>query len=647
MRGSDATFAPEVQPRRTPPSAEIALAIGVLATIAMMIVPLPTPLLDILIATNLSASFAVLLVVLYAPNALSVASFPTVLLLTTLFRLALNVSSTRLVLLQGNAGTIIRAFGGFVVRGNYVVGAVVFLVLAIIQFLVIAKGAERIAEVGARFVLDAMPGKQMAIDAEVRAGTLDVHAARAARQLLARESQFFGAMDGAMKFVKGDVIASLVIAVINVVGGLAIGVAQKGMPVTDALKRYGLLAIGDALVSQIPALVLSTAAGLLVTRVASTDGPSTSLGDELASEWLGQPKALTIAAVFVLVLGVVPGLPALPFLLLAAGLFVAAKAAKREPHGGAPQVASVHASSGVQAVRIEFSRDLNSLVNPGKTASSVHEMLREANDRVYQELGVVIPNGSVVVSSTLTPRTVVLSIFEVPAHTLLLPEGMDAARAKSFIADACTALLRTRAADFLGLSETQRSLDQLERTCPALVRNVVPRAVSLALLTDILRRLVAEYASIRDMKAIIEALASVDSDERDVVHLTELVRARLKRALTYRLTEGALHVDVVTLDPIIEDTLRRALPRTKGGALVLAPASARDLVASVKRALSEADAAGGVHKKVLLTAADIRPHLRKLIEHTAPDVYVVSTAELVADLTLRPIARAHLGGIGD
>ncbi|MCW5835459.1 MAG: FHIPEP family type III secretion protein, partial [Labilithrix sp.] len=290
----------------------------------MMIVPLPTWLLDVLIAANLSISVAVLLVVLYVPDALAIATFPTILLLTTLFRLALNVSSVRLILLQANAGDVIKAFGQFVVRGNYVVGGVIFLVLTIIQFIVIAKGSERVAEVGARFVLDAMPGKQMAIDAELRSGAIDGNEARRRRRLLSRESQFYGSMDGAMKFVKGDVVASLVITVVNILGGLAIGVGQKGMPAVDALKRYGLLTIGDGLVSQIPALVLSTAAGVLVTRVASED-PDTPLGQELAGQLFGMPKALRVASGFVLLLAIVPGLPAAPFLVLGAALFFGAR----------------------------------------------------------------------------------------------------------------------------------------------------------------------------------------------------------------------------------------------------------------------------------------------------------------------------------
>jgi type III secretion protein V len=300
----------------------------VVAVVGLMVVPLPTWLLDLLLASNLAFSVVILLVALYVSDGLKIAAFPSILLLTTLVRLSLNVSSTRLILLQADAGEVIRAFGQFVVRGNYVVGGVVFLVLAIIQFVVIAKGSERVAEVGARFTLDALPGKQMAIDAELRSGSIDSNEARSRRRGLNRESQFYGAMDGAMKFVKGDVIASLLIAIINLLGGLAIGVFQRGLDAEVALKRYGLLTIGDGLVTQIPSLVLATAAGILVTRVASED-PDRPLGAELAAQLLGQPRALLVASAFVLLLAAVPGLPALPFLAIGVLLFVAGKSSER------------------------------------------------------------------------------------------------------------------------------------------------------------------------------------------------------------------------------------------------------------------------------------------------------------------------------
>jgi len=646
--------------------AELALAALVVGVVAMLIVPLPTWLLDILLATNLSLSVAILLVVLYVPDALAIATFPTLLLLTTLFRLALNVSTTRLILLQANAGEVIKAFGGFVVRGNYVVGAVVFLVLTIIQFIVIAKGSERVAEVGARFVLDAMPGKQMAIDAEVRAGTLDGNEARRRRRQLSRESQFYGSMDGAMKFVKGDVIASLVITVVNILGGLAIGVGQRGMPAVDALKRYGLLTIGDGLVSQIPALVLSTAAGVLVTRVASEE-PDTPLGEELAGQLFGQPKALKVAAGFVLLLAIVPGLPAPPFFVIAVAMFFIARVRTRqmakddqrdatEPHpvtsGGGARRESPFVPM-VVPWSIEIAPELALLLEDGVSADgNARDSLRSAalglRDRIFGELGVPLPLPRVRAVAGLPARSAVVSLFEVPARVIPVPPDMSDAEAVRLVTEAAAELLRARGADFLGLAETQRLLDELEQLAPATVRNVVPKPVSLTLLTDVLRRLVEERVSIRDLRAILEALAGVASTEKDPLNLTELVRAQLRRALTFRLTRGANQLGVVLIDPIIEDTVRRAVTRTPAGAfLTLPPAAARDVVAALRRALGEATAQGGAPTPaVFLTQPDIRRFVRKLVESELPDAIVVSFAELLPEVTLRPLARANLAGIG-
>ena len=643
--------------------AELVLAALVVGVVAMMIVPLPTWLLDILLATNLSLSVAILLVVLYVPDALAIATFPTLLLLTTLFRLALNVSSTRLILLQANAGDVIKAFGGFVVRGNYVVGAVVFLILTIIQFIVIAKGSERVAEVGARFILDAMPGKQMAIDAEARSGSIDGNEARRRRRALSRESQFYGSMDGAMKFVKGDVIASLIITVINILGGLAIGVGQKGLPVVDALKRYGLLTIGDGLVSQIPALVLSTAAGVLVTRVASEE-PDTPLGEELAAQLFGQPKALKVAAAFVLLLAIVPGLPAPPFLLIAALLFFVARARTRQmaqddqreeaepsPAGARREAAFVPM---VVPWSVEMSSDLAALLESATAPDGAErESLRAASlglrERLFADLGVPLPPPRVRVAPGLPARSAVVSLFEVPARVISIAASVTDAEAVKLITEAAAELLRARASDFLGLAETQRLLDELEQLAPATVRNVVPKPVSLTLLTDVLRRLLEERVSIRDLRAILEALASVASTEKDALTLTELVRAQLRRALTFRLTRGASQLGVVLIDPIIEETVRRAVTRTPAGAfLTLAPAAARDVVAALRRSASEASALAtpGGHGAVFLTQPDIRRFVRKLVESDLPDAMVVSFAELLPEVTLRPLARANLVGIG-
>jgi type III secretion protein V len=640
--------------------AELGLALLVIAVVAMMIVPLPTWLLDLLLAANLSLSVAILLVVLYVPDALRIATFPTVLLLTTLLRLALNVSSSRLILLQANAGDVIRAFGNFVVRGNYVVGGVVFLILTIIQFVVIAKGSERVAEVGARFVLDAMPGKQMAIDAELRSGTIDGNDARRRRRTLARESQFYGAMDGAMKFVKGDVIASLVITVVNILGGLAIGVGQRGMPAVDALKRYGLLTIGDGLVSQIPALVLSTAAGVLVTRVASEE-PDTPLGEEVATQLFGMPKALQVAAVFVALLAVVPGLPALPFLVIAAGFWLIARARSRQlardvqreateprPADGGRRDAFVPV---VVPWSVEISSDLAPALDDAPGADGRDPGLRSATlalrDRVFSELGVPLPLPRVRTLDGLPPRTAVLSIFEVPARVVGVPDGALPDAVVALVTAEAHALVTARAADFLGLSEVQRLLDELEQFAPATVRNVIPKPVALPLLADVLRRLVEEGVSIRDLRAVLEGLATGAATDKDPLNLTELVRAQLRRAITFRLTRGAPQLGVVMVDGMIEDAVRRAITRTPAGSfLTLPPAAARDVVVAMRRAAGEARAAQAGAALVVLTQPDIRRFLRKLIETELPDAVVVSFSELLPEVNLRPLARANLAGIG-
>jgi len=642
--------------------AELSLALLVIAIVAMMIVPLPTWLLDVLIAANLSASVAILLVVLYVPDALAIATFPTLLLLTTLYRLALNVSSSRLILLQANAGEVIRAFGTFVVRGNYVVGAIVFLILTVIQFIVIAKGSERVAEVGARFVLDAMPGKQMAIDAELRGGSIDGTEARRRRRMLSRESQFYGAMDGAMKFVKGDVIASLIITVINIVGGLAIGVGQRGLDVVEAMKRYGLLTIGDGLVSQIPALVLSTAAGVLVTRTASEE-PGTTLGEELARQLFGIPKALGAASAFVFLLAIVPGLPAAPFLALAAGLAWAARArsktlAREEQHAAAEPVTQAHAGGGarrgphfvpvVVPWGVEVGDDLAPLLDDAADAAEgARDGLRARTvairEAVFAELGVPLPPARVRVNPSLPPGHAVIVLFEVPGRIVELPEGADDGAAR--IAAAAHEVLRARASDFLGLAETQRLLDELEQVAPAVVRNVVPKPVTLTVLADVLRRLVEEGVSIRDLRAILEALATIAATEHDALNLSEHVRAQLRRAITFRLTRGAGQLSVTLLDPMIEDTIRRAVTRTASGAfLALAPAAARDIVTSITRAFSEATPPDRT-SRVILTQPDIRRFVRKLIDVDFPDAQVVSFAELLPEVTLRPLAKANLVGI--
>jgi type III secretion protein V len=653
---SNATLARLAAPKKRFGFADAALAALVMAVVGLMIVPLPTWLLDIFLATNIAISIALLLITLYVGDALKIAAFPTLLLLTTLVRLALNVSSTRLILLQANAGEVIKSFGEFVVRGNYVVGGVIFLILSIIQFVVIAKGAERVAEVGARFTLDAMPGKQMAIDAELRSGAIDGAEARRRRRTLARESQFYGAMDGAMKFVKGDVIASFLITLVNLLGGIAIGVGQKDMELVAALKRYGLLTIGEGLVMQIPALVLATSAGVLVTRVASEE-PDTPLGQELSSQIFGAPRALRVASLFVFLMAAVPGLPAFPFLVIGVLMFLASRASTRRPLGveqsghdpvqkpedeqAAPRFVPV-----VVPWSLEVSGDLVSLLDddlrggelkrPGirSAAGAVQELL-------FRELGVPMPACRVTVSEELPERAVVLSLHEVPAKLIEVPPSLPDGEVAELVLGEVLAVLRPRAADFLGIAETQVLLDRLEEISPATVRQVIPKPVSLTLLADILRRLIEEGVSIRDLRAVLEALAHVAHADKDALNLAEYVRAQLRRALTHQLTQGSPELEVVLLDGPIEDTVRGAVSRTAAGSfLTLAPAAARDVVTAIRRAIPTERT-----RPVVLTQPDVRRFVRKLIEVELPDVRVVSFAELLPEIAVRPVGKATLAGL--
>jgi len=642
-------------------TADAVLAGLVIGVVGLMVVPLPTPLLDLLLAANLALSVAILLVSLYVNDALKIGAFPTLLLITTLIRLALNVSATRLILGQAYAGEVIQAFGQIVVRGNYVVGAVIFLILALIQFIVVAKGSERVAEVGARFTLDAMPGKQMAIDAELRSGMIDGQEARRRRRALGRESQFYGAMDGAIKFVKGDVIASFLITAINLGGGLLIGMGQKHMDAVTALKRYGLLTIGNGLVAQIPALVLATAAGVLVTRVASEEA-DTPLGEELGAQIFGAPRALRVSSIFVVLLGLAPGLPALPFLVVGLLLFLASRTRTRELRIKEEQALTepVQRRPGESAAprfvpfvvpwSLGVSPDLEHLVEDDLRGGQLRRPgLRSAGHAVqeilFRELGVPLPVCRIELGEELPERHVVLNIHEVPAKVFSLPPGVPDERVAERVVEEALGLLRGRAADFLGIAETQSLLDQLEQIAPATVRQVVPKPVPVTLLSDVLRRLVEEQASVRDLRGILEALAQVATTDRDPLTLTEFVRSQMRRTLTHQLTQGHRELAVVLLDSTIEDTVRGAISRTAAGSfLTLAPAAGRDIVAAVKRALVSWPAQSP-QPPVLLTQPDIRRFVRKLVEIDLAELKVISYAELLPEVVIKPVDRASVSGL--
>jgi len=637
---------------------DLGLAGMVVAIVGMMIVPLPTPLLDLLISVNIAAGVVLLLVAIYVSDALKIATFPTLLLLTTLFRLALEVSATRLILLRADAGEVIHAFGNFVVAGNLVVGAVVFLILTMIQFIVISKGSERVAEVAARFTLDAMPGKQMSIDAELRAGHIDHNEARRRRAALARESQLFGSMDGAMKFVKGDAIAGIVVLAVNIVGGLVIGVLQRGLDVAAAARTYTVLTIGEGLVSQIPALVISTSAGIIVTRVASEE-EGAHLGRDIGLQVMAQPKAIAIAAGLLVLLAIVPGLPAAPFVTLAAVLgFIAWRLLRAPARDAAAGVALAAAGTGatpgrapaaragealpipvLTPIAVEVSAELGALIGPrgpGDAGPFLAEVVPQIRERLFAELGLPLPVTRLRPGvAGLAPTAFVIRLNEVPLGRGDIPRDAWAGGAAR-LGDEVLALVRRYGHELFGLEEAQGLLDALERTHPALVREVVPKLISPVLLTDVLRRLVEEGISLRNLRDILGALAEWAPQERDPVALTEHVRVALRRAITYKHAGEGGVLAAYLLDPMIEDAIRDGIQKTAAGSyLALEPQISRDIVAAVGRALGPEGANGAV----LLTGVELRRYVRRLVETEHPGLAVLSFQELAPEAQIRPIAR--------
>jgi type III secretion protein V len=638
--------------------ADVGLAALVVSIVGMMIVPLPTPLLDLLISVNIAAAVTLLLVAIYVSDALKIATFPTLLLLTTLFRLALEVSATRLILLHADAGEVIRAFGNFVVAGNLVVGAVIFLILTMIQFLVISKGAERVAEVAARFTLDAMPGKQMSIDAELRAGHIDHNEARRRRAALARESQLFGSMDGAMKFVKGDAIAGIVVLAVNIVGGLIVGILQRGMDAGAAARTYTVLTIGEGLVAQIPALVISTSAGIIVTRVASEDEGG-QLGRDIGLQIMAQPKAIAIAAGLLGLLAIVPGLPTIPFLALGLilgglawkllhapvvrgatsdGAAILAVGGKRPAATGATAEDAAALSPVLTPVAVEVSGELGARLGPTGSAPGLFaaEIVPRLREQLFAELGLPLPAVRLRPgASGLSRAAYVLRLNEVPLARGEIPAEAWAT-AGAWLGDEVLSLLRRHGHELFGLDEAQALLDALERTHPTLVREVIPKLVSLVLLTDILRRLIEEGISLRNLRDILGALAEWAPHERDPVALTEHVRGALRRVITYRYAGDGGVLAAYLLDPMIEDTIRDSVQKTPtGNYLALEPQLSHDIVAAVGRAVGP----GGSTGAVLITGAEIRRYVRRLIETDHPDLPVLSFQELAPEAQIRPIAR--------
>jgi type III secretion protein V len=673
---------------------DLLLAALVVGVVAMMIIPLPTFLLDLLITTNICIAVTLLLISIYVGNPLNIASLPSILLITTLFRLGLNVSSTRLILLQADAGSVISSFGDFVVAGNLVVGAVIFLILTMIQFIVVAKGSERVAEVAARFALDAMPGKQMAIDADVRAGSITMDDARAHRKLLQRESQLYGAMDGAMKFVKGDAIAGILITLVNIIGGLLIGVFQQKMAVADAASLYSVLTIGDGLVSQIPALLVSTAAGIVVTRVASEE-EGAHLGRDIGAQVLAQPKPIIIAAGLFVLLALVPGLPGPPFLVLAVvGGIVGLNIRKRAPLPSVPTnddfLPDETEDTAASQVALEVGEGLAIHVDRANGGGRLmQELIPGLRQMLRRELGVALPGVHIrenaeelglsdyricladipMARGHVAPNTVVVlsdaaelqaagfaeaepiiliglnrpaAKIDMSAEERLRDQGFQILDIPTRLVLHLGALMREYAHEFVGIQEAQHLLDELEQSFPTLVQEVVPKTLSIQALAEVLRRLVEEDISIRNMREILQALAEWGGVEKDTLLLTEYVRMALKREISYRHAGDERLLRAYLLDPMIEEAVRDSIHRAaKGAYLAMEPQLGRDIIDALGKELAELPA--DEPAPVVLTNSEIRRYLRRLIEVDHPQISVLSFTEVLSDVTIQPLARVSVG----
>lgn len=684
-------------------SSDVVLAFFIITLIVMIIMPISHTLLDGLIAINLTVSISLLMVALYIPKAVNLSMFPSLLLITTLFRLGIEIAATKQILLHADAGKIIHTFGNYVVGGSFIVGGVVFLIITIVQFIVVTKGAERVAEVAARFTLDAMPGKQMSIDADMRSGVIDANQARELRLALTKESQLYGAMDGAMKFVKGDVIAGIVIAIINIIGGLIIGVAMHGMDVLQAAKIYTLLSIGAGLVSQIPSLLISMTAGIVTTRV-SSEKKDANLGKEISSQLLNQPKATIISSIVIFAMAFIKGFPSIIFVIL--GIIISTlgmitwyrnkKILSKSAMGGAVTQTDIEGHAVVKGgtdeyaltlpVILEVGKNLSTLIKKDKQGSTfLDEMIPKMRHALYQDLGVRFPGVHVRTDSpTLEADEYSIFLNEVPIvrgkifeGSLLTNESPDNLRRYNIpFTSSKTSLgqpslwidakyqeilqkasikfwkpldvmilhlsyfYRQHANEFIGIQEIRAILEFLEKSFPDLVKEVT-RLVPLQKLTEIFKRLVQEQVSIKDLRTILEALSEWAQSEKDTVLLTEYVRSSLKRYISYKYSLGQSILSVYLLDPEIEDMVRGAIKQTSAGSYLALDPDSTQLILHGMRSIIVPTPVGG-QPPILLTAMDVRRFVRKLIEGEYPDMAVISYQEIVPEIRIQPLGRVQL-----
>ena len=654
----------------------------IIAVVIMMVIPLPTALLDLLLAFNLAVSVLILIMALRVTKPLEFSTFPGVILIATLFRLALNISSTRLVLLQGNAGEVIHAFGTFVVGGSIVVGLVIFIILMIIQFVVITNGAGRVAEVSARFTLDAMPGKQMAIDADLNSGLIDEDQARQRRKDVSAEADFYGSMDGASKFVKGDAIASVIITLINLIGGFIIGMVQRGMDFQSAMQTYSLLSVGDGLVSQIPALLISVATGIIVTR-ATTDN---DMGTDLLAQFGAQRTTLQIAGGAIIALGLVPAMPKLPFFIVGGTLlFLATRIGKPSDAPAEPTPEEVAPTSPqkdspmaiaqamrVEPLELELAYDLIDLVDAA-SGGDLLDRVRALRRKLANEIGIVVPLVRTRDNLDLPPRHYAIRVHGVevargqapPGMVLAIGDDLDqlpgtptqepvfgraakwvpaelrehVALASATVVDRSSVVtthmaevVRVHAAELLGREDVKMLVDMVRQSNPVVIEELTPTPLSLGEIQRTLQSLLAERVCIRDLVRIFEAMSMRAKASTDPDGLTEAARSALGPAIAAsHAVDGRL--SVVTFDPLLEQRLLENLRITEAGAaLMIDPMVAEAVATEVATTAAKAEAAGD--PPVLVCAQPLRLPVRRLIEQIAPRIPVLSYAELGGQLTL-------------
>jgi len=690
--------------------ADVIVAVVVIGIIFMLIVPLPPDLLDILLVINIAGSLITILISIQIDEPLQFAVFPTLLLVATLYRLALDVSATRMILLYGNikdpvtkdpigAGHLIPAFGKVVVGGNLIVGFIMFIILIIIQLMVITNGAERIAQVAARFTLDAMPGKQMAIDADLHSGILDADTAKFKRKQIERESDFYGSMDGAGKFVKGDAMAAIVIMVVNVIGGILIGVLYHKMGAADALNTYAILSIGNGLITTVPAFLMSTAMGMIVSRAAS----DSNLGEDMAIQITNQPQALKLASGFMFViagLGLVGlmAFPPIPFAALGcvmgyASHLLTKKTVVEEVVQEAQQEEKKKADSRkpesvvqlmqVDPISLEVGRGLLSLVDPNQGAKLL-ERVTSIRRHVAMELGIVVPGVRFRDNLQLKPNAYVIKIKEIevaqgevqvnqflaigpeeklknlrgtktvdPTYGMpgvwISPEQRgDAERLGcmifdpvSVVATQLTEVVRTHAADLLGRQEVQALIDTIKKTHPAVVKEVIPDALSLGECQKVLQNLVKERVSIRDLVSILETLADNVHMTKDPEMLTEFVRVALSRTICKEYMNNEGTINVITLDPQIEQTIQHSIQRTEAGSfLTLDPNVGQEILHAIAAQVQALQERG--LQPILLTSPPVRPALRKLTDRSFPNLVLLSWNEIAPKVNVNSVAMVSL-----